>query len=136
MKDLFETKRSFFYSTVKLNHHFDLKARKNAASKCVEVKWNKAKSGACCVKYAVVLKDASGNVLHVREGCNIYKMKICSLKVYTGVANVQLTAKFKNISKTVFEKVSEQSISTPALITQSMKLFLTFHCQIILAFQY
>ena len=103
--------------------------RKSAASECVQVNWNKAKSGVCCVKYKGILKDASGNVLHVREGCNIYEIKICSLKVYTSVAEVQLTVSFKNISKTVLERVSGKSSSSPAPSSQSMKTYLTFHCQ-------
>jgi len=70
------------------------------------------------VKYKGILKDASGNVLHVREGCNIYEIKICSLKVYTSVAEVQLTVSFKNISKTVLERVSGKSSSSPAPSSQ------------------
>jgi len=99
---------------LKLDHLLHLKARKIADSGCVEVRWNKAESGACCVKYKVEFEDASGNILHTGAGCNIGKMEICDLIVYASVFNVQLTVSFKTTSKTVIKRVSGTQISTQA----------------------
>jgi len=94
---------------LKLNHAFDLKAKKVVASNCVQVTWNKAESGACLVKYEVVLSDASGNTLYAGAGYNIHKLKTCNLNVYTSAISVQLKVSFKGT-----EKVVEIPISAPA----------------------
>ena len=111
-----------FHHTVQLDHPFDLKANKVFASKCVEVEWNKAESGACYVKYEVIFIDASSNILAARAGYNIHKLKICNLNVYTSATSAQLKASFKGT-----EKASEIPITPPAPTGTSMKLFLLFH---------
>ena len=99
-----------------------MKAKKVVASNCVQVTWNKAESGACLVKYEVVLSDASGNTLYAGAGYNIHKLKTCNLNVYTSAISVQLKVSFKGT-----EKVVEIPISAPAPTGTSMKTLLSFH---------
>jgi len=59
---------------LKLDMDFGLKAGKIGGAKCIEVKWNKVESGACYVKYEVVLKSASGSNEYNNSGYNIGEM--------------------------------------------------------------
>ena len=68
----------FVYSN-KIGHRFGLKARKLGGATCVEVHWNRVESGACYVKYEVVLKTASGS----SSGYNIGEMTMCSFATFS-----------------------------------------------------
>jgi len=99
---------------VKLDMDLGLKAGKIGGAKCVEVKWNKVDSGACYVKYEVVLKSASGSVECSNLGYNIGNMTMCREAPYSNVTDVQLTVSFKSTSKSSTAKVSNISVSTPS----------------------
>ena len=99
---------------MKLDKTFNLKAGKIAASKCVEVKWDKVESGACFVKYDVKLKDAFGNQLYNKILYNIGELKMCNLSDIATIANVELMVSFKSTYKNITAKVSETPITTPA----------------------
>ena len=114
-----------------MSHPFDLKAKKVAATKCIEVNWIKAESGVCYVKYEVIFIDASRKILHAGAGYNIHRLKICNLNAYTNATSVRFRVSFKGT-----EKVSEIPISTPAPTGSSMKLFLLFHSQTFSEFLY
>ena len=92
---------------------FGLKAGKIGGAKCVEVKWNKVESGACYVKYEVVLKSASGSVEYRHSGYNIGEMKMCSFLTFNSVTDVQLTVRFKSTSRSATAKVSDTPLTTP-----------------------
>ena len=111
---------------------FGLKAGKIGGAKCVEVKWNKVESGACYVKYEVVLLNASGSIEYSDSGFSIGKMTMCSFTPYSNVTDVQLTVSFKSTSRNVTAKVSETPLSTPAPTPPGMTSFCTrfFHLQI------
>ena len=91
---------------------FGLKAGKGGGANCVEVQWNKVESGACDVKYEVILKSASGSIEYSGLGYNIGKIAPCGLATVINVTDVQLTVTFKSISKTVTAKVSETPLTT------------------------
>ena len=112
---------------------FGLKAGKIVGAKCVEVQWNKVESGACYVKYGVVLKSASGSIEYSASGYNIGKTAPCSLATVSNVTDVQLTVTFKSTSKTFTAKVSETPLTTPSLIPPGMTLFCTcfFICRLV-----
>jgi len=99
---------------LKLDMDLGLKAGKIRGAKCVEVKWNKVESGACYVKYEVVLKSASGSVECSNLGYNIGNMTMCREAPYSNVTDVQLTVSFKSTSKSSTAKVSNISVSTPS----------------------
>ena len=86
---------------------FGLTAGKFGGAKCIEVKWNKVESGACYVKYEVVLKSASGIDEYSNSGYNIGEMAMCSFLTYSNVTDVQLTVSFKSTSRNVTAKVSD-----------------------------
>ena len=98
---------------MKLDKPFDIKAGKLAKDRCVEVKWNKAESGACYVKYEVKFKNVSGNYLYNETGYNIAEMRKCNLPTFVNITEIQLTATFKSTSKTFTIKVSENPIVPP-----------------------
>ena len=102
------------YFAVNFDLNFGLKAKKVASSQCVEVNWYKAESGACNVKYTVALKNPLGDDLYSITGSNIDEVKICDLPTLTSVTDVQLTATFKTISKSVTAKVSSSPANIPA----------------------
>ena len=64
-----------FCTVVKLDKPFNIKAEKLSKDRCVEVKWNKAESGACYVKYEVKFKNSSGNYLYTETVYNIAEMR-------------------------------------------------------------
>ena len=99
---------------VQLDMDFGLKAGKIGGAKCVEVKWNKVESGACYVKYEVVLKSATGSAQYSDFGYNIGVMTMCRFAAYSNVTDVQLTVTFKSSSKNFTAEVSETPLSTPA----------------------
>ena len=91
---------------------FGLKAKNIAASKCVEVKWNKTESGACYVKYEVVLRNASGSGIRNQTGYNIGEMMMCNLPSNRTISTVQLIVSFKATSKNATANVTEAPFST------------------------
>ena len=92
---------------------FGLKAGKIGGAKCIEVKWNKVESGACYVKYEVVLKSTSGSNEYNNSGYNIGNMTMCSFLSFSNVTDVQLTVSFKSTSRNVTAKVSDTPLTTP-----------------------
>ena len=68
---------------------FGLKAGKIGGAKCIEVKWNKVETGACYVKYEVVLKSASESNVYGKTGYNI-GVKSTSRNVTAKVSNTPL----------------------------------------------
>ena len=101
------------YIVVKLDIDFGLKAGIDGGAKCVEVLWNKVESGACSVKYEVILKSASGSIEYSGLGYNIGRMAPCGLATAINVTDVQLTVTFKSTSKTFTAKVSTP-LTTPS----------------------
>ena len=99
-----------------------LRAVKIATSKCVEVKWNKAESGACYVKYEVVLRNASGSGIRKENGYNIGEMMMCNLPSTRNITNVQLTVSFKATSKNATANVTEAPLSTKPPTVSGMRL--------------
>ena len=93
---------------------FGLKAGKFEASECVKLKWNKAESGACYVKYEVVIRNASGSDLRSVTVYNIGEMIICGFATNSNVTHAQLTVSFKAVSRIVAANVSDESIHTQA----------------------
>ena len=100
-----------------------LKALKIAASKCVQVKWTKAESGACYVKYEIVLRNKSGNDLYSQTVYNIGEMMICNLPTYNNITSAHLTISFKATSKKETAFVSETPISTLASTATGMTFY-------------
>ena len=90
-----------------MDQPFNIKAEKLSKDRCVEVKWNKAESGACYVKYEVKFKNASGNYLYTETGYNIVETKKCNLPTFVNITEIQLTASFRSTSKTFIIKVSK-----------------------------
>ena len=101
---------------------FGLKARKAKTPNCVEVNWRKVESGACYVKYEVVLKNALGSDIYSETGYNIGETRICRFAAYSNVTDVALIVTFKATSKNVTGKVSDTPVSTPLTTTQGMTL--------------
>ena len=99
--------KQFSHLAVKLDMDFGLKAGKIGGAKCIEVKWNKVESGACYVKYEVVLKSASGSAQYSSSAFNIGEMTMCSFLNFSSVTDVQLTVSFKSTSRNVTAKVSD-----------------------------
>ena len=91
---------------VTLENAFDLEAEYNFESKCVEVKWNRAESGTCYVKYEVAFKNISGNYVFYEIGYNIGGMKKCSLPNNTNITEVRLAVSFRSATKSFSAKVS------------------------------
>ncbi|XP_065054129.1 uncharacterized protein LOC135682953 isoform X2 [Rhopilema esculentum] len=87
----------------------NLQARKINVDSCVEVKWTKAESGACYVKYEVRLKNASGTV-YTETGYNIDEIKKCKIQGNVNITDVEMTMSFKSTSKVFTAKVSETPI--------------------------
>ena len=108
---------------------FGLKAGKIGGATCVEVKWNKVESGACYVKYEVLLKNASGSNEYGNSGYNIGKMTMCRFATYSNVTDVQLTVSFKSTSRNVTAKVSDTPLTTQTPTPPGMKPLCTrfFH---------
>ena len=115
-----------FPFAVKLDKPFQLKVKKLASSKCVEVNWKKANSGVCNVQYTLALRSASGELLYNKTGINIGKRMICSSSTYAKVTDVQLTVSFKGISKVVIAKVSQALNATSVPIKTGMTAFYSF----------
>ena len=102
---------------------FGLRARKIMAANCVEVKWNRTESGACYVKYEVVLRSASGSDIRNETGYNIGEMMMCNLPSNRIITNVQLTVSFKAISKFATANVSEAPFNPLVSTTKGMTPF-------------
>ena len=111
-----------------MNRTFGLRVKGANGSKCFEVKWDKVQSGACFVKYEVILKNASGRDLYIKTGYNIGRLQTCTLKDSTDVANVQLTVSFIDSSKTVIEKVPTAPINTLVPTTSGTPSIYNFLC--------
>ena len=107
-----------FSLAVKVDKPYYLRAGKITESKCVEVKWNKLESGACFVKYDVKLYDASKKQIYNKKGHNFGEMKICNLTKFKDISDVQLTVKFKTLSKSIAAKVSNSPIPSAATVTK------------------
>ena len=108
---------------VKLGLDFGLKAGKLGRARCVQVQWNKVESGACYVKYEVVLRNASGAYQYSDSGYNIGEMTMCSFPTFRNVTDVQLIVSFKATSTNVTANVSDTPIST----LPGMTPFCSFH---------
>ncbi|XP_065054135.1 uncharacterized protein LOC135682956 [Rhopilema esculentum] len=106
---------------LKLESNPNLQARKIILDSCVEVKWTKAESGACYVKYEVKLKNASGTVVHTETGYNIDEIKKCKIPGNMNITDVEMAMSFKSTSKVFTAKVSETSISTTLPPTTTSK---------------
>ena len=119
---------------VKLDMDFGLKAENIEGARCVEVKWNKVESGACYVKYEVVLKSTSGRNEYSNYGYNIGEMTMCRFTTYSNVTNVQLTVTFKSTSKNFTAEVSDTTLSTPAPTPPCMTPFYSFSPALIVSF--
>ena len=102
---------------------FGLKAGKIRRARCVQVKWNKVESGACYVKYEVVLRNASGGYQYSDSRYNIGEMRMCSLAAFRNVTDVQLIVTFKATSTNVTANVSD----TPIRTLPGMTPFCSFH---------
>ena len=113
---------------------FGLKAGKIGGAKCIEVKWNKVESGACYVKYEVVLKNASGSNEYSFSGYNIGEIAKCSFLSYSTVTDVQLTVSFKSISRNVTAKVSDTPLTTPTPTPPGMTPFCSYLSVLIVSF--
>ena len=108
---------------VKFDMDFGLKAGKIGWAGCVQVQWNKVESGACYVKYEVVLRNASGGYQYSDSGYNIGEMTMCSFATFSNVTDVQLTVSFKATSSNVSANVSDTPISN----VPGMTPFCSFH---------
>ena len=102
---------------------FGLKAGKGGGANCIEVQWNKVESGACSIRYEVLLKSASGSIEYSGLGYNIGRIAPCGLATAINVTDVQLTVTFKSTSKTFTAKVSETPLTTPSPTSSGMTLF-------------
>ncbi|XP_065054125.1 uncharacterized protein LOC135682952 isoform X2 [Rhopilema esculentum] len=111
------------YVTVlmKLDSNPNLQARKKIVDSCVEVKWTKAESGACYVKYEVKLKNASGIVVYTETGYNIDEIKKCKIPRNVNITDVEMTMSFKSTSKFFTAKVAETPILTTLPPTTTSK---------------
>jgi len=98
---------------LKLDMDFGLKAGKIGGAKCVEVKWNRVESGACYVKYEVLLKSVTGSAQYSDFGYNIGEMTMCRFAAYSNVTDVQLKISFKSTSRNVTAKASDTPLTTP-----------------------
>ncbi|XP_065054139.1 uncharacterized protein LOC135682957 isoform X3 [Rhopilema esculentum] len=99
----------------------NLQARKIIIDSCVEVKWTKAESGACYVKYEAKLKNASGTVVYTETGYNIDQIKKCKIPRNVNITDVEMTMSFKSISKVFTAKVAETPIPTTLPPTTTSK---------------
>ncbi|XP_065054130.1 uncharacterized protein LOC135682954 isoform X1 [Rhopilema esculentum] len=106
---------------LKLDGNPNLQAGKIIVDSCVEVKWTKAESGACYVKYELRLKDASGIVVYTETGYNIDQIKKCKIPRNVNITEVEMTMSFKSTSKVFTAKVAETPIPTTLLPTTSSK---------------
>ncbi|XP_065054140.1 uncharacterized protein LOC135682958 [Rhopilema esculentum] len=106
---------------LKLDANPILQAGKKIVDSCVEVKWTKAKSGACSVKYEVRLKNASRIVVYTETGYNIDKIKKCKIPGNVNITDVEMTMSFKSTSKVYTAKVSETPIPTTLPPTTTSK---------------
>ena len=95
-----------------LDKSFDLRAKKLFSSRCVEVRWNLTQSGACYVKYNVILKDASRANLLSLTGYQIRRLRTCNALIFDSVNDVQLNVSFKNRFTVVTTKVSGSTSGT------------------------
>ncbi|XP_065056116.1 uncharacterized protein LOC135684468 isoform X1 [Rhopilema esculentum] len=106
---------------LKLDGNPNLRAGKIIIDSCVEVKWTKAESGACYVKYEVKLKNASGTVVYTETGYNIDEVKKCKIPGNVNITDVEMTMSFKTTSKVFTAKVSETPIPTTLPPTTTSK---------------
>ena len=113
---------------------FGLIAEKIGGGSCVEVKWNRVESGACYVKYEVVLKNASGSNEYGNAGYNIGEMTMCSFLTFSSVTDVQLTVSFKSTSRHVTVKVYDTSLTTQTPKPPGMTPFCSFLSALIVSF--
>ena len=80
--------------------------------KCIEAKWNKVESGTCFVQYDVKLKTESGQNVYNRSGYNMEGTKVCNLKDFAHVSEIQLTVRFKTANKSVTARVSQSPLGS------------------------
>ena len=109
---------------VELDMEIGLRAEKIGA--CVEVKWNRVQAGACYVKYEVILRNASSDVISSETGYNIGEMMMCDLPSNRYITYVDLTVSFKTASKSFTANVTESPVSSLAPLTQGMTPFCCF----------
>ena len=98
---------------VDLDKDFGVQIAKVPAKGCVVVSWNKTEAGACFVKYKVKFKNSPSSYLHDEVGYNIGEVKICNLKVFDYITEVQLTASFRTASKVISLKVPWKPLILP-----------------------
>ena len=117
---------------VKLDMDFGLKAEEVGA--CVEVKWNRVQAAACYVKYEVILRNASSDVISSETGYNIGEMMMCNLSSNISITYVELTVSFKTASINFTANVTEATISTLVPTAPGMTLFCSFLLALLLPF--
>ena len=115
MSQIKRSEFNHFLFLVKLEGNSNLHAGKVIVDSCVEVKWTKAESGACYVKYEVKLKSASGAVVYTEAGYNIDEIKKCKIPGNVNITDVEMTMSFKSTSKVFTAKVSEKPIPTTSV---------------------
>ena len=123
------------YAIVGLNDPIQMTATMLIELGCLEVMWNKINSGACYVRFDLVLKTGSGASVFKRTGHNIYKVRICDMQAVIKVANVQLIVSFRNAVRYVSLNVSQEPTTiqpqTPAGMISCFRLFRwTLYCEI------
>ena len=91
-----------------LEKPFNLTAKRLPNSRCFEAKWIKVESGACDVLYIVKLRDAYGKEVNKSIGKNFGEVIVCNALQNVQITEVQLTVKFRNMSKTVTATVAEK----------------------------
>jgi len=91
-----------------LDKPLNLTAKRSQNSSCFEVKWRRIESAACNVTYVVALKDKHGKDINESSGTNVGEATVCSALQHVNVAVVQLTVKFRKMSRTLTVFVAEK----------------------------
>ena len=73
------------------------------------MRWRRIESYACNVTYVVILKDEHGKDINESSGTNVGEAEVCSALQHVNIAEVQLTVKFRNMSKTFTVFVAEKT---------------------------
>ena len=118
--------------TVKLDMDLGLTAGKIGS--CVQVKWNRVQAGACYVRYEVILRNASSDVISSETGYNIGEMMMCNLSSNISITYVELTVSFKTASINFTANVTEAPISTTVPTTPGMTIFCSFLLALLMPF--
>ena len=104
----------------------DIGLRAEQIGACVEMKWNRVQAGACYVRYEVILRNASSDVISSETGYNIGEMMMCNLSSNSSITYVELMISFKTASKNFTANVTESPVSSLAPVTQGMTPFCSY----------